>query len=397
MSTYVADPGGPAAVLGGGEGLDHEQLLVRRGDRTGLYTVVAVHSTALGPALGGCRMWRYATLQGAVDDALRLSRAMTLKAAAARLPLGGGKGVLWLPPGLEPSPALRHEMLRDFADTVNELDGRYITAEDVGTTSRDMAVLAGFCRYVVGRPTDTGGAGDPGDFTAAGVQAAMRACLAHLYGSPELEGHTVSVVGLGSVGAHLARRLARAGAALVVSDIDPRKVSLARELGAEWAEPDDALLAEVDVLAPCALGGVFDDERVPELRCRVVCGAANNQLVHDDVADRLAAREILYAPDFIVNVGGLINVSLELGRYDSAQALRRVAEIEPTLARVLAHAQQTGVTPLAAATELAQRWLGAAADDCGRPGPDAGLAAIARIAGIAAPAARAGAGAGEQS
>jgi leucine dehydrogenase len=338
----------------------HEQLLVRRGDRTGIYTIVAIHSTALGPALGGCRIWHYPTLQGAVDDALRLSRAMTFKAAAAGLALGGGKGVIALPANLQPSSAVRHEMLRDFADTVNALEGRYITAEDVGTTSRDMAVLSSFCQHVVGRPIDAGGSGDPGDFTAAGVEAAMRAVGAHLFGTPDLSGRSVAIIGLGSVGAHLARRLRDVRANLLVSDIDPRKASLADELGAHWLEPEEALSARVDILAPCALGGMLDDEYADALRCRAVCGSANNQLAHDGVADRLAARGILYAPDFIVNAGGLINVSLELTGYDPALAIRRCAEIQAVLARVLDHAAEAHVTPLRAAGELAERWLTAA-------------------------------------
>ena len=346
---------------GAGRELDHELLLVRRGERSGMDTIVAVHSTVLGPALGGCRIWRYPTLQAGIDDALRLSQAMTLKAAAAGLPLGGGKGVICLPPGLEPTWGVRHEMLRDFAETVNMLGGRYITAEDVGTTSRDMEVLAGFCHHVVGRPAERGGAGDPGEYTAAGVEAAMRACAAHLFGSPDLTAHSVAVIGLGSVGEQLARRLARVNATLVLSDINPRKAALARELGAQWLDPEEALRADVEILAPCALGGVIDDALADRLRCRAICGAANNQLAHDTVAGRLAARGILYAPDFIVNAGGLINVSMELSGYDRGVAIRRAADIQAVLARVLAHAEADGKTPLAAATDLAHRWLDAAA------------------------------------
>lgn len=371
--TKVGDPGGPPAAVSGLNGMDHEQLLVRRGPRTGVYMVVAVHSTVLGPALGGCRIWSYATLQAAVDDALRLSRAMTLKAAAAGLRLGGGKGVIWMPAGLSPTWALRHEMLRDFADTVNELGGSYITAEDVGTTSRDMAVLASFCEHVVGRPREQGGSGDPGEYTAAGVEAAMRACLFREFGSPEPVSRSVAIVGLGSVGERLARRLARLHANLLLSDIDARKVTLARELGARWIEPAEALRAEVDVLAPCALGGMIDDDLAEQLRCRIVCGAANNQLATEGVADRLAARGILYAPDFIVNAGGLSNVALELTGYDATVAIRRAADIQHVLARVLGHADAVGVTPLQAATQLAYRWLEAAAP----ADPDSGPAAEA--------------------
>ncbi len=338
----------------------HELLLVRRGERSGIYTIVAVHSTALGPALGGCRIWRYPQLQDAIDDALRLSSAMTLKAAAAGLDLGGGKAVICLPAGPEPSRRARQDMLHDFAATVNLLGGRYITAEDVGSSSGDMSALGRFTRHVVGRPEADGGSGDPGEFTAAGVQAAMRACASELFGSPDLAGRRVAVVGVGSVGAALARGLARAGAVLVLSDIDPHKADLARELGAGWREPEQALREKVDVLAPCALGGVIDEALVGQLRCRAICGSANNQLAGDELAERLAARRILYAPDFIVNAGGLINVSLELTGYDRSVAERRAAELELVVGRVLGHAREEGCTPLAAAGELARRRLRAA-------------------------------------
>lgn len=360
MSLQVADSRNPVAVEGGSRDLTHELLLVRRGERSGIYSIIAIDSTVLGPSLGGCRIWHYPSLQDAVDDALRLSHAMTLKAAVAGLSLGGGKAVICLPPGLEPSWSVRQEMLHDFADAVNMLGGRYITAEDVGSTSRDMETISGFCRYVVGRPTERGGSGDPGDFTAGGVEAAMRACAARLFGSPDLTGRSVAVIGLGSVGSSLARRLARRNATLVVSDIDVRKQAIARELGAEWIDPDEALYADVEILAPCALGGIFDEETVDGLRCRAICGAANNQLADDDVAGRLAEREILYAPDFVVNAGGLINVSLELGHYDRSQAIGRAADIQTVMERIFDHAEEAHITPLAAATELARRWLAAA-------------------------------------
>lgn len=330
--------------------LAHEQLVISRGRRTGAHAIIAVHSTALGPALGGCRIWRYPSLEAAVDDALRLSAAMTLKAAVAGLPLGGGKAVVRLPEGEVPREAL----LRDVADAVNLLGGRYITAEDVGSTSLDMARLAEFTDHVVGRPTAGGGSGDPGDFTAAGVLAAMRAACGAVYGTPDLAGRSVAIIGLGSVGGGLARRLAAAGARLELCDVDPARRTLAGELGAVWIDqPELAHTAAVDILAPCALGGLIDARRVEELRCRVVCGAANNQLDDDARAARLAERGILYAPDFIVNAGGLINVALELTGYDVGLATRRAEDIEAVLGRVLVRAQQAGVTPLAAAHELA--------------------------------------------
>ena len=340
---------------------EHELLLVRRGRRTGAHTIVAIHSTMLGPALGGCRLWLYTDLQAAIDDALRLSAAMTLKAAAARLPLGGGKAVIFPPPDLALAGRPREALLSDFADTLNMLDGLYITAEDVGTTAGDMAVLAGLSPHVVGVPTESGGSGDPGEFTAAGVQAAMRACARNRFGSPELCGRSIALVGLGHVGEPLARLLTAAGAGLVLSDIDRSKRALADELGASWREPGEALREDVDILAPCAMGGAIDEALCAELQARIVCGSANNQLAGPHLADVLAARGVLYAPDFIVNSGGLINVSLELTGYDRELALTRADAIEDVLGSILEHAESVEITPLAAAVELATERIAAEA------------------------------------
>ncbi len=354
MSSSTTDPLDRLTAAG------HEQLVVSRGRRTGAHVVIAVHSTALGPALGGCRIWRYPSLADAVDDALRLSAAMTLKAAVAGLPLGGGKAVIRLPDG----DVAREALLHDLADAVNLLGGRYITAEDVGSTSRDMAMLAEFTEHVVGRPTAGGGSGDPGDFTAAGVLAGMRAACREVFGTPDLAGRSVAIVGLGSVGANLARRLAATGARLEVCDIDPAKRALADSLGARWIDAaEHAHAAAVDVLAPCALGGLIDARRVEELRCRIVCGAANNQLDADARAERMAGRGILYAPDFIVNAGGLINVALELTGYDAGLATHRADDIEGVLGRVLDRARGGATTPLAAARALAAERL---AESAGR-------------------------------
>ena len=340
---------------------EHEELVVRRGARSGLFTIVAVHSTALGPSLGGCRMWHYPDATAAADDALRLSRAMTLKAAAAGLDLGGGKGVICLPPGsAAPEGGVRRDVLLDFADTVDALEGSYITAEDVGTSARDMVTIAERTRHVTGRPAVHGGSGDPSSFTAQGVEAAMRACCASAFGAPDLAGRTVAIVGCGHVGERLARRLAAAGARLLLADVDAGKRSLAAELpGAAWADPVEALVADVDVLAPCALGGVLDEHTVPRVRARVVCGAANNQLAGDGLAADLAARDVLYAPDFVANSGGLINVAAELERsgYDPERASARVAAIEDVMAAILAEAAADGTTPLAAAARRARRRL----------------------------------------
>jgi leucine dehydrogenase len=339
--------------------LDHEELVIRRGRRSGVYTVVAVHSTKLGPALGGCRMWRYANSADGARDALQLSRAMTFKAAAAGLPLGGGKGVICARPGRAPSGGMRRAMLLDFADTVNVLEGAYITAEDVGTSSDDMVVIAEHSRQVTGLPRERGGSGDPSPITALGVQAAMRACCEKRFGSPELEGRTVAIVGVGRVGTALARLLSEAGAELVLADIDEQKRALVTTLpNARWTDPNVAIQEPVDVLAPCALGGAINETNIHRLHCKIVCGSANNQLAHDGLAEDLAAEGIVYAPDFIANAGGLINVASELEGYDDERARRCAADIEHTMAEILSDAELLGVTPLAAAYELARRRLG---------------------------------------
>jgi leucine dehydrogenase len=359
----VAPPTSPAPRAAGSAllALDHEELVIRRGSRSGLYTVVAVHSTLLGPSLGGCRMWRYPSGAEAARDAMRLSRAMTLKAAAAGLELGGGKGVICLPPGVDPPEGTaRRNALLDFADTVEALEGSYITAEDVGTSARDMVTIAERTAHVTGLPTVHGGSGDPSPFTAQGVEAAMRACCAAAFGHPGLTGRTVAVVGCGHVGERLARRLADAGARLVLADVDERKRRLVDQLPhAIWVDPLDGLLADVDVLAPCALGGILDDDTVPRVCARVICGSANNQLANDGLAGELAERGVLYAPDFVANAGGLINVASELGPdgYEAGRAAARVAKIEDVMAAILAEAEAEGTTPLIAATARARRRL----------------------------------------
>ena len=339
--------------------LEHEELVVRRGLRSDVYMAVAIHSTALGPALGGVRLWHYADAVDGIRDALRLARGMTFKAAVAGLDLGGGKGVICAP-AEPPTDVRRRAMLLDFGDLVASLGGRYITAEDVGTTPADLAVIAERAVYVTGLDAERGGSGDPSPFTALGVVSAMRACLRVRFGSGELRGRKVAIAGLGHVGAKLARRLADAGAELVVSDLDRGKRAIAESLGARWIEPEHELLAECDILAPCALGGVIDREIVPLLRCEVICGCANNQLAEDGIADALAERGILYAPDYVVNAGGLIHVYKEIRGYTEAEATELVRGIEATLDRVLAIARQGSITPLAAAERLARERLGAA-------------------------------------
>ena len=339
--------------------LEHEQVLVRRGERSGLFTMVAVHSTVRGPSLGGCRMWRYDDARAALRDALRLSRAMTYKSAVAGLPLGGGKGVIMLRPETVLTPKLRRAALEDFGDTVDALGGAYVTAEDVGTSAKAMDVIATRTRHVTGRAPKHGGSGDPSPFTALGVEAAILASVERSFGDTSLKGRSVAVVGLGNVGLRVARLLARRGAKLLVNDIDPARKEDAAKLGARWVSAAKALSAPVDVYCPCALGGVLDHETVGLVQAPIVAGAANNQLASDDAAELLRRRGVLWAPDFVANAGGIINIAQELapGGYDKRAATARVRAISGTLATIYADAQDARITPLAAALALGERRL----------------------------------------
>ena len=332
--------------------LEHEDLVVRRGTRSGRYVIIAVHSTALGPALGGVRLWHYPSTVDGIRDALRLARGMTLKAAAAGLALGGGKGVVC---GPDPAPTgrERRDLLLDFGDLVDSLGGRYTTAEDVGISPPDLVAIRERTAHVTGLPADHGGSGDPSPSTALGVEAAMRACSRARFGSPELSGRRIVVAGMGHVGAKLARRLVEHGADVSVSDIDPAKRAVARELGAAWLKPPEELIAECDILAPCALGGAIDAANLPLLRCEIVCGCANNQLADDQLANDLDERGILYAPDFVVNAGGLIHVYKEIRGYSEEHARDLALGIEANLDDILATSAEDSVTPLEAARAIA--------------------------------------------
>ena len=359
----------------------HEQVRIRTGPRSGLPVIVAVHSTVLGQAIGGCRIASYAHWQDALTDALRLSAAMTEKTAVAGLPNGGGKTVVALAPGavLDRPDARgtgtgldRRGVLHDVADVIAGLDGLYATGPDVGTDPTDMNVIAERTRWVFCRPPEAGGSGDSSTHTATGVVAALGAVCGAAFGSPTMGARRFAVVGLGRVGAHVARHLAVAGAELVVADIDPTKRHLADELGATWLDPDDALRAEVDVLVPAALGGVFTPETVPLLRCAAIAGPANNQLDEPGTAALLRERGILWAPDFVVSAGGVIYATaVELHHETTEQAVGRLARIGDTVAEVLATARHTGTTPAAVAHQLAARRIEAAAaqraHDPGRP------------------------------
>ena len=335
----------------------HERVVVEFGERSGVTLAIAVHSTALGPALGGARMWHYERTADAIEDARRLAASMTLKAAAAGLDLGGGKGVIATPEGTPPASEVRRAILLDFGDLVESLEGDYVTAEDVGTSSADMSVIAERTAHVVGLDEDRGGSGDPSPVTARGVLAAMRACATHRYGTRELRGLRVGVVGLGHVGGALARLLADAGAELFVSDIDPERRRIGEALGASWVHPAAAIGVECDVLAPCALGGLIGENDVSELRAAIVCVAANNVLTSDAVAAELDRRGVLYAPDFIANAGGLISVYGELHRLPHERAVALADGIEAVMGRTLEVSDHRRITPLAAARETAMRRL----------------------------------------
>jgi leucine dehydrogenase len=334
----------------------HELVVEVAGVRSGLAITVALHSTTLGPALGGCRLWAYRDGFAARQDALRLSAAMTLKNAVAGLDAGGGKGVIAAAAG-PLSGERRRAVFLDFGDLVAELGGRYVTGEDVGTTAEDMRVVRERTPHVLGLPEDIGGTGEPSGPTAAGVHAAIRATNEKLFGTPEVAGRRITIIGLGQVGTRIARRLTAEGAELTVTDIDPARRELAAELGARWAEPDAAPALTADLLVPAGLGGLLTDETIDALRVRAVVGPANNPLAARAGADRLHERQILYAPDFLVNAGGVIFAGLVARGGSRNVAAESVESIGPRLGAVYAAAEAAGTTPLAAAEDLAHRRL----------------------------------------
>lgn len=330
----------------------HEQVVFLADAATGLRGVIAVHSTALGPSLGGIRFWHYATEDDLVADALALSEAMSLKAAAAGLHQGGGKAVVQWP---DPHRARTPEQLAVLGRAIRELGGRYLAAEDVGATTADMDGIAAVTPWVTGVSETAGGSGDPSPVTAAGVFAGMRAAAVERWGDADLAGRRIVVVGAGKVGTGLTRLLAPTGASVAVADIDEARVTaLVAELGVDAVAVADAWSRPCDVLAPCALGGLLTVEHVAGLRCAVVCGGANNQLATPDADDALAAAGIVYAPDFVVNAGGILNIAEEFVGYSRARALAAAAGIEATTARVFALGREWGVPPGRAAERMAR-------------------------------------------
>ncbi|MFD3486995.1 Glu/Leu/Phe/Val dehydrogenase family protein [Streptomyces sp. NPDC058665] len=345
---------------------DHERVVLHHGRRSSLPLIAAVHSTTLGTAVGGARLWTYPDWRDAFTDALRLSAAMSLKNAAAGLAYGGAKAVIAPPPGTELSADRREAVLRDLGDLVDSFEGTFIVGEDVGMRAEDMLIVRERTRWADCLPTSAGGIGEPAEPTAVGVYSAIEAVAHHVFGTTDLTGRRVCVVGLGQVGQRLARRLADAGAVLTLSDINPAKRQIAAGLDADWAEPEEALFTETDLLVPAALGGIFTQDTVPQLRCAAIVGPANNQLADDTVAQTLADRNILWAPDFIVNAGGVVyGVEVSLDGISPKTALADVQRIGDRLAAVLDRAGREGKTPLAIALADANTRLAGGARDEG--------------------------------
>lgn len=338
----------------------HERVLTAQGARSGLVITVALHSSVLGPALGGCRMWAYPTWADGQSDALRLSAAMTLKNAAAGLDAGGGKSVIALPQGEIVDSERRRAALLDLGDLVEAMDGRYRTAEDVGTTEHDMVVVRERTAHVVGLPAEKGGAGEPAGATALGVYSSIAPTLEAAFGSGSIEGRSFVISGLGQVGGRLARMLAGEGAILTVTDIDDRKQLLASELDARWIAPERALTTPADVFVPAGLGGILTDEAIDALPMKAVVGPANNPLADRSGAARLQERGIVYAPDFVVNAGGVIHLEGIAHGLEWPAIAERLTGIGDTVRSVLTSARDSGTTTLEAAEALAYARIDAA-------------------------------------
>jgi len=330
---------------------NHEQVHFFYDKETGLRAIIAIHNTKLGPALGGVRMWPYEDEQEAVTDVLRLSRGMTYKAAIAHLPLGGGKAVIIGDSHKDKSPAL----MRAFGRCVESIHGLYITAEDVGTSVEDMVSIKETTLFVVGLP---GGSGDPSPFTALGVYVSIKAAVLHRLHKMELKGLKVAVQGLGHVGYALCDYLAKAGAELIVTDIDARVVEKAiREFGAKAVRPDEIYGFDVDVFAPCALGAIINEKTIPQFKCKVIAGSANNQLNTHADGEILSKLNILYAPDYVVNAGGLIDVYYEGPNYNDKIVTRHVEKIHDTLLEVFRKSESLGISTSEAADLIAEERL----------------------------------------
>lgn len=317
------------------------EIHLKRDQASGLEAIIAIHDSRLGPALGGCRFIHYATEEEAVIDALRLARGMTYKAALAGLDHGGGKSVI-----IKPNRRFdRTALFRAFGRFVEDMRGHYITAEDSGTSIEDMEVIRHMTRHVTGVDPSHGGSGDPSPFTALGVRRGIEACAHFAMGRSSLDGIHVAVQGVGHVGYHLCRELHAAGAKLTVADVDPLKAERAqREFGASIARLDDIFDVQCDVFSPCALGSALNQDTVPRLRCRIVAGAANNQLAEPSMGAALMQRGIVYAPDYAINAGGLVNVAQEILGYDAEKSRTRTMKIYDTILEIAERARKA-MTP----------------------------------------------------
>jgi leucine dehydrogenase len=332
----------------------HECVWLGRDEQRALTAIVAIHDTRLGPALGGTRVWPHETFDAALTDALRLSRGMTYKAAIANLPLGGGKAVIWADSAKDKSP----DLLEAYAEMLAQLDGQYFTAEDVGLSLADADYLRERTRNVTG--TTRGGSGNPSPVTAHGVYLGLKAAFAFRNGHEDLSGVRVAVQGLGSVGWALCERLHGDGAKLTVADIDEKRAAKAKAVfNADMADADEIIGAEADIFAPCALGAVLSAETIPALKAGIVAGAANNQLAGHEDAHLLLERGILYAPDYVINAGGLINVAGELNPegYDNDRVMAGLREIPATLTDIFDRAEKRGLPTNDVAREIAEERL----------------------------------------
>jgi len=338
----------------------HESVHQFYDPKTGLKAIIAIHSTALGPAGGGCRMWQYESEAQATRDALRLSRGMTYKNAMAGLPMGGGKAVILANPDQPASDELFHA----FGRCVDSLGGRYVTAEDVGVSVDNMRLIKQVTEFVAGLPHAEGIAGgDPSPWTADGVFLGIRAAVKHRFGSDTLDNLRVAVQGVGKVGYDLCRQLHAAGASLVISDVNQQSLKRAQsEFGAQVVAPEEILFADVDVLAPCAMGAILDEQSIADIRASVIGGAANNQLATEQDGQRLFDRGILYAPDYVINAGGIISVSLEyMGDKPESEVHAQIALIPGRLAEIFAASDQQQVPTNVIADEMAESIVAAGA------------------------------------
>jgi leucine dehydrogenase len=333
------------------EKYDYEQLILCQDQSSGLKAIICIHDTTLGPALGGTRMWTYNSEEEAIEDALRLARGMTYKNAAAGLNLGGGKTVVIGDPKKDKSEA----MFRALGRFIQGLNGRYITAEDVGTTVEDMDIIHMETRYVTGVSPAFGSSGNPSPVTAYGVYVGMKAAAKEAFGDDSLKGKVIAIQGVGHVAYSLCQHLHKEGAKLIVTDINKDNVNRAvQEFGAEAVSPDKIYDVECDIFSPCALGAIINDETIERLKCKVVAGSANNQLKEDRHGDMLEQKGIVYAPDYVINAGGVINVADELYGYNRERAMKRVEAIYDNILKVFEIAKRDGIPSYKAADRMAE-------------------------------------------